>query len=74
MKKIEDILFVVQARMNSQRVPKKMTREFLLNEGEMPDIDSTTISNINTVVNNLSTISAKATVDEATALAIALGG
>ena len=28
MKKIEDILFVVQARMNSQRVPKKMTREF----------------------------------------------
>ena len=36
--------------------------------------DSTTISNINTVVNNLSTISAKATVDEATALAIALGG
>ena len=36
--------------------------------------DSTTISNIQTVVNNLSTISAKATVDEATALAIALGG
>ena len=36
--------------------------------------DSTTITNINTVVNNLSTISAKATVDEATALAIALGG
>tara|TARA_R100000005_G_scaffold95170_1_gene75696 strand:+ start:2529 stop:3203 length:675 start_codon:yes stop_codon:yes gene_type:complete len=28
VKKIEDILFVVQARMNSQRVPKKMTREF----------------------------------------------
>ena len=36
--------------------------------------DSTTITNINTVVNNLSTIGTKATVDEATALAIALGG
>ena len=36
--------------------------------------DTTTITNINTIVNNLSTIGAKATVDEATALAIALGG
>tara|TARA_R100000008_G_scaffold80933_1_gene63732 strand:- start:1232 stop:1906 length:675 start_codon:yes stop_codon:yes gene_type:complete len=28
VKKIEDILFIVQARLNSQRVPKKMTRKF----------------------------------------------
>ena len=28
MKKIEDILFIVQARLNSQRVPKKMIRDF----------------------------------------------
>ena len=40
--------------------------------------DITTVANnsanINTVANNISTIAGKATVDEATALAIALGG
>ena len=28
MKKIDDILFVIQARLNSQRVPQKMIRDF----------------------------------------------
>ena len=28
MKNINDILFVIQARLNSQRVPKKMTKDF----------------------------------------------
>ena len=28
MKNIKDVLFIVQARTNSQRVPAKMTREF----------------------------------------------
>tara|TARA_Y100001935_G_scaffold250433_1_gene250560 strand:- start:1072 stop:2217 length:1146 start_codon:yes stop_codon:yes gene_type:complete len=36
--------------------------------------DSTTITNINTVATNISQLSAKASLDDATALAIALGG
>ena len=28
MKNINDILFVIQARLNSERVPKKMTKDF----------------------------------------------
>jgi hypothetical protein len=35
---------------------------------------ATNIANVNTVASNISTISQKATVDESTALAIALGG